>query len=239
MTAELQLITLLVGLYLYDSTLFLHPNQGVIVRAFDRRWHARFGSFDMQLWHKEPLLLNPLLPFHPAFTAFWRFDETGEATRIDWDAMARIYSGFTVAAIALAVVLFVAFPCVLLLKPTNTNVLATIVLAYALIFALVGVALAKRSRLEISRRKMAGILFECVICPPLAVNIVRKLSLARTLRADFVQVCSELATAPDAWQIAQANLIRRLDRKQAGAEPGSKAAEAMAARQTQILSVRR
>ena len=82
LSTEALLMLVALGLYIFDSSLFLANNEAALLRVQDGRWVARFGLDRWRLGGKEPYIPNPATPHCPLFKLHWRFeDRTGQATR--------------------------------------------------------------------------------------------------------------------------------------------------------------
>jgi hypothetical protein len=86
--------------------------------------------------------------------------------------------------------------------------------ALALLYAAIAGALLwlamNRRELGLSARRLGGLAFELLACPPFAVNVVRRVSVEMPLDADLLGAARQLQSAED-WNATRGELIARLD----------------------------
>ena len=84
------------------------------------------------------------------------------------------------------------------------------VLLYAsLLLALIWIGV-NRARLGLTSGGFAMLAFECLVCPPFALNLVRKISAAMPILDDLVRVARVLQ-APQEWEASRREFVLRLD----------------------------
>lgn len=186
MTASLELLLVVgvVGFYLHDAMLLLHFDELVFVRA-GRRWLASAGGSQ---WGGRFLFMpNPLMPAQPVFRGSW-LAPAAEAPPALPD-LPRFLAGlrpFRVLAVTLWVQQLLVLPALLWAYPHPLAVLALFALVYATVVALAVLLWRRRARLGLDRRAATALAVDCLLCPPHAINIVRRISLQRLLPRDVL-----------------------------------------------------
>lgn len=206
---EVQLLAGAWLFYLFDASLLLYGNE-LIFSVCRGRWAFANGS-DVHILRKRPYLPNPLLPGMPIF-------------RVCWGASLRGASGGpeTLAAFLRALRplqwLLALFFCILwgglgwVALGHTAFLLPLILLVYGNALLLVVVLVCLRVRLGLDRKTVAKLAFDALACPPLALNLVRKISLARPLAGDPVDFARQ-ALSPAAFAGLIETLCQRLDAK--------------------------
>jgi len=207
--AEVALMLLALGLYLYDSALLLHINEGVIT---PRRggWRLRFGSSHVTLRGRELYLPSPFLPHRPGFRLLWHLRPGATDAPDTWEARRKLFRPVAPLVWAMACALFVLLPLGLFSFLGDWVLLLAVALLYAGIAgALLWLAM-KRKELGLSARQLGSLAFELVACPPFAVNVVRRVSVEMPLDADLALAARQLQR-PEEWDATRGELIARLD----------------------------
>jgi hypothetical protein len=217
---EAWLMLLAAALYLYDSFWLLGSNEAVLRRAWRGRWQAGFGALRWRLGAREPYLPNPFTPHRPQFRLAWRFD--GGAARAKTSSLLLVpaeLSGFAPFVCGAAVALFVLLPLGLFTRLGTPFTLVAIALLYTLnIASLLRLWLLRRG-LKISNRQVSQIAFECLVCPPFAINLVRRLCARWQHAEDFVSAATRLLQPAELAE-AHAQCLLRVD-EQIESEPES------------------
>jgi hypothetical protein len=234
--AEIGLMALVVGLYLYDAALLLYCNEGVLRPRGRDAWAVGFGSARFQLRGKELYLPNPFLMHKPLFRLAWTMEGLDQeesqgkgkgggkaadkgagrqgAGRQDaaarrWTAARGSYRGAAPMLWGIALGLFVLLPLGLFSRLGEPMLLLALALTYLNLFALLAWLWFSRKRLGLAPRRVASMAFETLSCPPFALNLVRHLSLARAVDEDLAGAARRLQRPAD-WELTRHALLARL-----------------------------
>ena len=169
-----------IGLYLFDSTLLLYSNELLFARRAGT-WRLGVGSA-LILGGRRLCLLNPFTPATPLFRVRWSEADTRQEqeSREELAAFLAALGPLQYLVIALWVLLL-ALPVELLLLGTGIELLALMAAFYAVVLASLGYIYARRRQLHVSGRSFLALSFDSLACAPFAINLVRKLSLRRSL----------------------------------------------------------
>ncbi len=231
--AEVWLFALFVALYLFDSALLLHSNEALLLQGRGSRWLVGFGSSKILLRGLELYIPNPLLPTRPGYRLGWQQDAT--VARKPTSKVVR-----QVQPLALVVLIwnhfwlsFVVLPFALFAQWGD----AVVLLAFALIYAnvvLLSLALWWHRRvLGLAGKELASTVVEIAICPPFALNLIRRLSLRRRIDEDLVVAAKRLQRPVD-WELTKIELRSRLSHELEGEEPDAPRAKALRAQYDQL-----
>ncbi|CAM5461473.1 hypothetical protein [Eoetvoesiella caeni] len=159
---------------------------------------------------KRLYIPNLLLPHKPIYRLSWNPEKIEQISSFDWVAEKPLYLWFAFPAYGMALSLFILTPTVYYLSGLNEDLLWCLALIYYFSIV-VGIGLyLYRRRLELSNKKAISVFLECIFCPPLAINIIRKLSLLRPMQDDFAQSAFQLL-GQDQWEELRNDLIAYID----------------------------
>jgi hypothetical protein len=235
-SAEAALALVIVALYLKDCLLLLQPNEAVLVRA--RHWQAGFGQRQWTLAGREPYLAHPLLPHQPVFRLQWDMlvpprGGTPPTNAVDavespgrLGALRRLLPGVWLSFL----LLFVLIPTTVLGRWGVVATLTVLGLLYLNILVSLWVVWLSRHRLGLTGGTLGLLAFECLVCPPYAANLVRRLSWRYPAPGlapeDFASAAARLL-APTAWAETRSACRARVQ-DQCDAEPeGTRRAQAL------------
>lgn len=186
LSAEIEIVLLIVALYASTCVVFVYANEGVLARAWSGL-DLRISEGRLRVFGRSPLLLNPLAPMWPAFRGTW-----GDAGALADDPRLppRVADAITasrtlapyVAVVALCVV--VGIPAALLFAGA-ARAIPLALLAYVAVAVMLVRLWFLRRRFALDGLKFALVAFESIACPPFAAGVVRRLSLAMPLADDL------------------------------------------------------
>lgn len=204
------LMALVVGLYLYDSALLMYSNEAVLIPTGKDRWLAGFGSNKITFKGKELFLPNPLLPTRPLFKLAWEFDILAPSLNHTWNLARKAFARFAPPVWGLAVSTFLLLPFALFGRLGDLIILLAFALIYLHVFLIIMLLWFERAKFDITARGCAVIALDLLICPPFALNIVRRLSLKLPVHEDFISAARRLQS-PDDWETTKIQVLVRLD----------------------------
>jgi hypothetical protein len=214
------LMGLVALLYVGDSTLLLHRNEGVLLAAGGKRWSVDLGSRDFRLAGKHVFIPNPLLPHRPLFRLTWQLEGAAAGTADDWDAHREAVRPLAPFIWAIAIALFVLLPLGFFTRLGDPPLVAALVLLYAGIIAALTWVWRNRLKFALDGKQFAGLAFESLVCSPLALNLTRKLCARIPLQEDLVSASRRLQDAVE-WRATCPKLVERLDEAIGIEEEGS------------------
>lgn len=229
---EILLIIALVGLYLYDSTLLLSCNEGVLMPSRGGRWSVLLGSERFPVRGREPLLPNPFTPHRPLYRLSWKMEgPPGEQPA--WTPPAEIYAPLAPLVWIMAGALFVLVPLGLFSRLGELGIAGGIVLFYSSALTALSWVWIRRDRYQCSTRRLLSLAVESLTCPPFALNIIRHLSLDRPVTEDLLGAGRRLLGA-EPWGLAVNSLLTRMDNEIAWEDEGSARAQALLTHRQQL-----
>ena len=182
-SSETLLVLGAIGLYLIDSWILLYSNEVVFREAYGR-WDWSCGS-PRQILRKNPYLPNPLTPDLLLFRASWGVSPSGQCEDVQGvlSALGSALAPLRSMVVILLVLLGLGLPLFVYLQASSALLFLAIAI-YGIGLAIALLLCRRRSALGLGKRALAELAIEAVLCPPLALNVVRKITLRRTLIDD-------------------------------------------------------
>ena len=177
----------IVLMYLYDAALLLYHDEV----AFETRRGGALaaGGLTLELGGRQLFLPPPWSVHRPLHRLSWRASaQTGTGDAGGVASLRRLAARVSVLApwsVLLLALFAVGLPVCLWLVPTSVALLIWLATTYATILATLAVAFAHRRRLGVTRRQLWSLARDALLCPPFALNLVRKISLEQSRRLDL------------------------------------------------------
>lgn len=206
--------------YLLDSLQMMYGNEALLVATGRAGWRFATGS-DWLLGGRRALLPNPLVPWQP----MWRLAARGghaagaAAPRSDIDRLAAQRRALRPLAVLVVVLQWLMLPGLafeLLLAGTGGALWLLLAAIYGLVLVAGATVLLLRGRLGLPARVAASLAFEGLLCPPFAINLVRKVGLRTAPGDDPLELAARLVPA-EAVESLRARLQRDATAQDGGA----------------------
>ena len=197
-----QIVLAICLFYLYDAALLLKSDEGLL-RRLRNGWSGMLASQGFEL-RQQWLLWPPVFVLHqPLYRLRWNAAQItlpGDVQQArEQEAHAASFKAFALPLYLLAALLFVALPLSMLVLHSELAQLACLGLIY-LCTAVLSLLTLRHGRQGHSPRSLArSTALQILLCPPFALNVVRKLSLAYASSADLLQTSYALMR-PEQWQ---------------------------------------
>ncbi len=210
-STEVQLFVLAALFYVYDSALLLYVNEGALV-PHRRRWVVKTGNKGFTIRGKNLVFPDLLLPHRPVFRLSWDYKNpiAVTASKVAWDTEKVAYGQFAPFVYGMALALFFTLPAVLFFNRSDIALLLCLLLIYLNAIGAGVVLFSSKDRLQLSTKKCWSIFLECALCPPLTINIVRKISTQRQFSSSLVAAATVLLK-PENWEVLREELIAQID----------------------------
>ncbi|MFN5101022.1 MAG: hypothetical protein ACK5D0_12490 [Burkholderiaceae bacterium] len=208
-SSEVQLLLLAALLYVFDSALLLYVNEGTLTPT-GKDWSIKTGGSGFTIRGKNLVFPNLLLPHRPVFRLSWNYKTPTITAPIAWEAERSLYRKLVPMVYGMAILLFLTLPAVLFFNRSDVVLLTCLTMIY-MNAALTGIALFNsRKQLELSKDKCWSILLECLLCPPLNINVIRKISTQRVLPGSLVAAGVSLLRKEE-WDRLRDELLDQID----------------------------
>ena len=211
MSYEVELLILAVVFYLYDSSALLYSNEAILTCDRARRWSAATGWIGFVLAGRSLCLLNPFTPYRPSFRLSWDFNRLEpESNDREWPKRAQEFKSIAPLTMTAGIALFLLLPVGMFTEFGRYAVISAVVLLYGSILLALFQLRRKKILAAMGRRRFWGFAFECLACPPFAVNMVRRITLADRI-AEPVPLAAVRLLDADRWAELRERCIARID----------------------------
>ncbi len=216
---ELELLALAVAFYLYDSSVLLFSNEVVLTCDSARRWSAITGQGGIQLAGRTLCVLNPFTPYRAAFRLCWNYDQMDpDKQDSSWSGRALNLRPLTATTLCTGLALFVLLPIGMLSPLGAYGVIPAVSLMYGSILLALWQQRSILARND--RRRYLGSAFECIACPPFAVNLIRRSTLAERI-AEPAPIAAARLLDSGRWREVRDYYAMRLEEAMRMAEENS------------------
>lgn len=185
----------IVLMYLYDSALLIYHDE--VAFETRRRGALVAGGLMLELGGRHLFVPNPLTPWRPLHRLSW-LREPPPAAMPAGAGLGRLQVRLAVLMpwSALLFALFsIGLPACLWMQGGAAALLGWLIATYATILGSLGVAYAYRRRLGITGRQVVALARDALLCPPFAINLLRKVSLEQSARLDLRAVMASALAA--------------------------------------------
>jgi len=179
-------------LYLFDSSLLLYGDE-LLFASGPGGWHNVAGGGQLLLGRRL-LLPNPLLPAARLLRVCWSrasaevvvHESPGPATpeRVETMEFRRALHPLQFGVVVLLLLIAVALPALLFVFGQGLEVLLLLAAIYTLNLLMAAWLWRVRARLDLGKRACLLLTVDLLLCPPFAVNLVRKVSLQQQATGD-------------------------------------------------------
>jgi hypothetical protein len=209
---EFELLALAIIFYVYDSSVLLYSNEAVFTYNGKRCWSATVGWTGFVFAGRSLCILNPFTPHRPCFRLGWEFDELPEVKDYSWSDNVCKHRGLAPWSLVGGIALFLLLPLGMFTSLGPYLVIPAMCLVYGSTL----VALAKLRRGEsistLSPRQFWGFAFECIACPPFAINMVRRITLKDRIAEPAPRAAVRLLDSSQ-WSEFRERCVARLDER--------------------------
>jgi len=217
-SVEVLLVVAAAAIYIADSAQLLYANEGLVFPV-GRQWRATLGAKQFSLLGRALHVPAPLAPQRPLFRLTWSASEEAvaaahAASAGPWNAVAKRFAPLALPLWVIALGLFALLPIGLFSPLGDRAILPGLLCIYGGALWALAWTWMRRDRFRLALPTWISLAFECLVCPPCAVNLVRKLSLrmdeALLPACNLLQAADTLLGAPERCTFRQ-SLIESLE----------------------------
>jgi len=179
--AELYLVGGALLFYLLDSVLLLYGDELLFAEGI-RGWY-NVASADLLLFGRRVLVPNPLTPGAPLLRACWS-GASAPMQRTSAPAFLRALYPLRSGVVALLLLIAVALPAILYAFGQGPPLLLLLASIYALNLFMTAWLWRARAALGLGARACVFLTVDLLLCPPFAINLVRKITLQQKQAGD-------------------------------------------------------
>jgi hypothetical protein len=191
----------------------LYVNEAILIRETTTHWTTTSGWRGFVFAGRSLCILNPFTPHWPAFRLGWDFQvPIARGSDQHWMQSAEELRKLAPLTAIAGIALYVILPLGVFTRWGAYAAIPALILLYAsTAFALIRVA---RSKILTAggRNRFWAFAFECVACPPFAVNMIRRISLAQRV-LESLPVASARLLDPADWASFRGDLSGHLEQE--------------------------
>jgi hypothetical protein len=236
---EVELLALAALLYFYDSCALLYSNEAILICDSSQHWSATTGWRGFLLAGRALCVLNPFTPYRPSFQLHWDFNRLDtESTDLTWSNRAQEFKGIGPLTLTAGIALFFLLPLGMFTELGRYAVISAVSLLYGSILLALFQLRRKGILTAFGVQHFWGFAFECIACPPFAVNMIRRITLAYRVAEPLPLAAVRLLNA-NRWAELRDRCVLRIDDalQQVGEDSREyKALEAQKQRLTALVS---
>lgn len=211
MPDSVKLMAIMAGFLLYDSALLLYANEALLSLK-KGKWRTHYGSTHFTIAGKSVFIANPFALHRPLFRLAWHETKAFGNPTEDLAAISQQLSKLSPSIILSAAAQFFLLPVTLFFGLTLQNLIVTAIIIYLCNSLSMMVVLRNRDQFGVTKKQVAALAIECLLCPPIALNIIRRLSLARSFKDDLSVVTRSLLSTED-WEKIRLTMETQVDEK--------------------------
>ena len=168
-------------LYVLDNIKILSSSHLVLREGWNLSWEADLPSPIFTLVNRHRGLINPLTPYTYAVRLTWLTEAPNDISKIRRaDRFLRVMKRKIAGLRCLSVVAFVTFffvgPMFTYLRGLGLALHYIIATYMTILISVAFILISYRKFWQLSAAQIAGVVFECAVCPAYLVNITRKVS---------------------------------------------------------------
>lgn len=193
---DVLLVIGIVGFYIYDSTHLYFYNEFNIYKGFKTTFKSQLISRKFNFYRQYLVIFNLLLPHQLIFKCAWTFKDTHSTIHaIEIEHIRKIsliLKPLQVINILIFLLTLAILPFLLIYKADYVAISITLVMIYGLNLFSIFFVMFKRKNLQLSWFKTTQLLLDVLLCPPFAVNLLRKISLNYQIKTEGILLASQI-----------------------------------------------
>lgn len=193
---EILIVIGIVGFYIYDSTHLYFYNEFNIQKGLNASFKSQLISRKFNFSRQYLVIPNLLLSHQLLYKCAWRFKNIHSA--IDQNEIEHIRK-ISLTLKPLQIINFIIFlltlgilPLLLIYKAGYLAISITLMMIYGLNLFSIFFVMIKRKILQLSWLKTIQLLLDVLLCPPFAVNLLRKISLNYQIKTEGILFASQI-----------------------------------------------
>lgn len=200
---EYLIILGLVGFYLYDSAKLCFYNEFFILKGFSAKFKLQLQNNRLSILKKFLMIPSPFSPQYLCFIVRWQLTQTDQHNEVIQQEInhilhiQKILKPLQALIFLNALLMLILFPMALLSQWNYLYMAILIVLIYSINIISIGCVFLQRKNLCLSNLKFSHLVVDALLCPPFALNMLQKISLASDFKTDGIILAQHLLQAED------------------------------------------
>ncbi|WP_032857324.1 hypothetical protein [Acinetobacter dispersus] len=193
---EIMIVIGIVGFYIYDSAHLYFYNEFNIQKGFKAAFKSQLISRKFNFSRQYLVIQNLLLSHQLIFKCAWKFQNAHSAIHPNEIEHIREISQALKPLQIINILSFILtlgiLPFLLIYKADYLAISISLVMIYGLNLFSIFFVMIKREILQLSWFKTTQLLLDVLLCPPFAVNLLRKISLNYQIKTEGILFASQI-----------------------------------------------
>lgn len=212
----------LVGFYLYDSAQLYFYNEFSLYKGVSNTFQSATVSANLNIFSKYLVIPNSFLSYRLMFKCAWKIQDIQSSALVreieEITCITKILKPLQYINMLLFILTLVLLPLVIALKLGYLLLAIILVAIYFLNLISITMVIFKRKPLKLSRTKILHLFLDSLLCPPFALNLLRKISLNYQIHSEGTLLAQALLST-EHYQNLIATLLKDLDMLKIDADP--------------------
>lgn len=208
---DILIILGIVGFYIYDSAHLYFYNEFNLQKGLGSTFKSQLISRQLNVFRKYLFIPNLLLSHQLLFKCAWKIkdselimhsDDIRHLKNISQTLKPLQWINILVFVLTLAIL-----PFLILFKADYLAVAIILVIIYSLNLISILFVIVKRKKLQLSWLKIMQLLLDALLCPPFALNLLRKISLNYHAKTDGILLAAQILNPQQYQQLLDEILL--------------------------------
>ncbi|RZF56866.1 hypothetical protein EXE30_01000 [Acinetobacter halotolerans] len=205
------LITIgIVGFYIYDSAHLYFYNEFNIQKGLGSTFKSQLLSRQLNIFHKYLFIPNLWFSHQLLFKCAWKIKDSDPTIHphdiIHLKNISQTLKPLQWVNILLFVLTLAVLPFLITFKAGYLTLAIILVIIYSLNLISILFVIVKREKLQLSWLKIMQLSLDALLCPPFALNLLRKISLNYHTKTDGILLAAQILD-PQQYQILLDNIL--------------------------------
>jgi len=209
-STEVQLVIAAVVFYFYESSVLLFANEAIASPVGRNRWQVKIGASGFKVGNKYLFFPNFIFLHRPVFRLSWDLQDLRVEVSPDLEKGRKLLAEFKYVVYGAATTIFLLLPFNLFFLPNHGVSLATLFAIYFNSACAAFLLLKKSGKLVGGTQLAKKTALECLLCPPITINLIRRLSMSSKIQMTTLAACYNYSDE-FMWEESKVHLIELLE----------------------------
>jgi len=207
---EIQLLLVAGFFFFYEASILIYENEAILMPDGRKEWDVKIGPKGFKLSNKYLFFSNILLLHRPVYRLTWDPKNLDIEVKPELTGATTKFSEFNYVVYGAAITIFIILPVALLFNPTPVTLLTTTLGIYLNSACAAWLLLRRSGQIKFGLKLARKTAIECLLCPPITLNLVRRLSTSDSLKTSALAACYRYCDELD-WEQSKAHFLDLLN----------------------------
>ncbi|WP_433847554.1 hypothetical protein [Acinetobacter proteolyticus] len=208
---DILIILGIVGFYIYDSAHLYFYNEFNLQKGLGSTFKSQLISRQLNVFRKYLFIPNLLLSHQLLFKCAWKIKDPEPVVHthdiVHLKNISQTLKPLQWINIFIFVLTLAVLPFLILFKAGYLAVAIILVIIYSLNLISILFVIVKRKKLQLSWLKIMQLLLDALLCPPFALNLLRKISLNYHAKTDGILLAAQILNPQQYQQLLDEILL--------------------------------